>query len=379
MGAEEDIWWESSTSPGKRKRKKESKKTRKTPRSKGSILTKADHHEKRKEERKSKVRKKNKKKTKKKCVDFNQTAVPHKKSQRKRKVGFDLLSTSILVKDPAFASLSPKLRQDQTQEDECQREDVNSQDLFITQKTFRASTPDSEDTPLPAMRAQHAETWRHSPRKKKLSLKTGKDGAQNRKCFDVHGSLAKLTDASPRQAKRCKRANARKTSLKETASMSTQTQNFFTAPLLSSYVCRPAGSENVQPLDLSLPHRARRDLSGCLAGSDVTEMSSSGQGEERAPSRKDQEVKTEAGVGQRRGKGETTPSSASESETKSASSDCNPAPCHSTKVRPVQMKLNESFFFKTKGDGSSPRPESPLMKLTDGAASQRDKKGKKGR
>lgn len=37
-------------------------------------------------------------------------------------------------------------------------------------------------------------------------------------------------------------------------------------------------------------------------------------------------------------------------------------------VKAVQTRLNESFFFKTKGSGRSPRPESPLMKLHLGGA-----------
>lgn len=37
-------------------------------------------------------------------------------------------------------------------------------------------------------------------------------------------------------------------------------------------------------------------------------------------------------------------------------------------VRAVQMKLNKPFFFKTKGERLSPRPESPLMKLSQGRA-----------
>ncbi|XP_054632215.1 uncharacterized protein LOC129181273 isoform X2 [Dunckerocampus dactyliophorus] len=405
MGPEEDIWWESSTSPGKRKRKKESKKSKNAPKSKGSIPAKAEHRGEKEEKKDTKQRKKKKKK---KCVDFN-TLIgdTHHTSQRKRKVGFDLSSSYILVKDPDFASFSPKVNdslhhQRPLQEDDSQWEDINSQDLFITQKIFRASPSDSEDTSTPAMTTQHAETWRHSlnPRKKKWPPKKGKAGAQNRNCSfrtdgDFHASLAsrsgEVADASPRVAEHSKCANAWQTSLKETASTSTQTQNFFTAPPLSSYACfshrtRPAGPEDVKPLDLSLPHRARRGLGGCLARSDATEEDtpSPGPGEERAPSRKDLEVKTEAAGEEKRGKGDTMPSPPSESESKSTSSDCNPAPCRSTKVdlnqvRPVQMRLNESFFFKTKGYGCSPRPESPLVKLTDGRASQRDKKGKKGR
>ncbi|KAK7892036.1 hypothetical protein WMY93_023999 [Mugilogobius chulae] len=74
-------------------------------------------------------------------------------------------------------------------------------------------------------------------------------------------------------------------------------------------------------------------------------------------------------------KAEKTPSPESESDNKSAdttvSSDDTEGPSRTTRlemmqVRAVQMRLNESFFFKTKGEGPSPRPESPLMKLVQG-------------
>jgi hypothetical protein len=49
--------------------------------------------------------------------------------------------------------------------------------------------------------------------------------------------------------------------------------------------------------------------------------------------------------------------------------------CAYLQVKAVQMRLNESFFFRSKGEGLSPRPESPLMKLIQG----REKKSRKKR
>lgn len=58
-----------------------------------------------------------------------------------------------------------------------------------------------------------------------------------------------------------------------TVSLSTQTENFFTTEL-SSYLSfcqknRPASLEDLKPLDLSLPHRARKDHGSCLSVMEV--------------------------------------------------------------------------------------------------------------
>uniref|UniRef100_A0AAV2L4L6 Uncharacterized protein n=1 Tax=Knipowitschia caucasica TaxID=637954 RepID=A0AAV2L4L6_KNICA len=159
--------------------------------------------------------------------------------------------------------------------------------------------------------------------------------------------------------------------LKSTKSAHTQTENFFTTELtLYLNFCKESRrkSEELKPLDLSLPNRARIDTEmteaqhGGTSEEDVIEVSTGGSGhlslsaknKERTPSSEDPQ---------------------SESDNKSAdttvSSEDAEGPSRTAKrelmqVRAVQMRLNESFFFKTKGDRPSPRPESPLMKLAQG-------------
>ncbi|XP_061784082.1 uncharacterized protein [Nerophis lumbriciformis] len=442
MGQEEDILWESLISSVKRERKKEPKKGKSISKSKRNIPEKTNGSDEKSKQKDAKQRKKDKKKEKKKerrkCVTFKTSEIfmsstnesilvgdTHNKSKNKRKVGFDLSSSRILVKRPNSASPSPILSQDkaysqvsyhhQCREEDSQLEDFNSQDLFITQKTFGPSSSESSgEGASKAVWTLHADTPRSSldgvehlqkhPRNKKQVHRLKK---QNKKCsfYTGGGSSPGLVshtakarpqvdegataDVSPKVAKLL----VQQTSLRQTVSTSTQTQNFFT-PLYSSYLCfrkTRLCAEDVHPLDLSLPHRARRHLGRCVEGSDDVTEGREEQASCDPVSHPMIEEKTEADFGQEgcvraKRKEDTTPSPLSESETKSVdtntSSDCNQASCRSRKldpiqVRPVQMRLNESFFFKAKGDGLSPRPESPLMKLAEGRVGERDVKGKK--
>ncbi|KAM6927164.1 uncharacterized protein PEZ65_010549 [Lycodopsis pacificus] len=174
-----------------------------------------------------------------------------------------------------------------------------------------------------------------------------------------------------------------------TGSTFTQTENFFTTQL-SSYLnfCQKTRVtvhlEDLQPVDLSLPQRARNDLGTCLS---VKTFSLPGELKGRNPKEpdlhpsgsshmKDAAVKEEPSdhhpwPGSTQGKRGTSLSPQSDSQPKSAdlttsSEDEPPWRLDLTQVRAVQMRLNESFFFKTKGEGQSPRPESPLMKLVQG-------------
>ncbi|XP_051918056.1 uncharacterized protein LOC127598312 isoform X1 [Hippocampus zosterae] len=210
---------------------------------------------------------------------------------------------------------------------------------------------------------------------------------------------------------------------------STQTENFFTDELSSYFAFSTKKrlalcSDLVKPLDLSLPQRARKDLNRCSYVKVSSEVkvdekwaeNKPSAGEIHAPpfccsSMKDLEMKKEL-CGSEKGRGETAPNPLTESDPKSGdtttSSDYNEPSGQSKKVdlnqvsmdtadktagrfkdcfhssifyqvRPVQMRLNESFFFKTKGDGHSPRPESPLMKLSQSRVNEKDMRGKRGR
>ncbi|KAM7414015.1 hypothetical protein PAMA_019031 [Pampus argenteus] len=403
---EADFFWESWTSPGKRKSKKDSKKNNKVQNGKNNTTVKTNESIQKKkkkkknskfkeamEERKDKKKEKKKKK-KKPAQDLDDSfvftcdasaAVPSaqdkpealnlrssteklksdqltqdskKKTKRKKKVMFDLSPGYISVKRPKLVSSSAqsptesivwdneavrdseRCSQPHDNDSQCTGDDMNSQDLFITQKTFRGSPSD------------------------------------------------------PSSGEASDKAVITTTITTSTASTSTQTENFFSTEL-SSYLdfCQKStstvSSEDLKPLDLRLPQKMRKGLRSCLSAKEKC-------GDQK-PLYSVKEIKRESGAqtscssqwkkepcgGQlcsvrAEGKGETSPSPQSADTT--TSSEDNEPPCRSSKVdltqvRAVQMRLNESFFFKTKGEGHSPRPESPLMKLAQG----RDVKSRKGR
>ncbi|XP_053742351.1 uncharacterized protein si:ch211-176l24.4 [Synchiropus splendidus] len=194
---------------------------------------------------------------------------------------------------------------------------VGSQDLFITQNHFRASPSDPS-----------SEELRTPPQSRMVRAKV------------------RCTSKSPHRAP-------------QRSSTATQTENFFTSELSSLlHFQQSAGSSagDTQPLDLSLPHR-------CRAGGGMPE------GGQRSGAMSDED---------------STPSNGSQLEAKSVntvtSSDESDRVGRAdlAQVRAVQMRLNESFFFKTKGDTQPPRPESPLMKLSQGRDGKKPKKKLKG-
>ncbi|XP_061777101.1 uncharacterized protein LOC133568930 isoform X2 [Nerophis ophidion] len=401
MGQEEDILWESLISSVKRKRKKEPKKGKNVFKSKRNIPEKTNRCDEKSKQKDAKQRKKDKKKEKKKekerrkCVAFKTSDIfmsstnesiligdTHNKSKNKRKVGFDLSSSCIHVKRPNSASPSPKLSQDkvssqlshhQCVEEDSQLEDFNSQDLFITQKTFGPSSSESSgEGAAKAVWKRHADKPRssrdgveHLQKRPRNIKRVHRLKKQNKKCSLHTGAGSSLVshtakarpqvdegasaDVSPKVAKFL----VQQTSLTQTVNTSTQTQNFFTA-LYSSYLCfrkTRLCAENVHPLDLSLPHRARRHLGRCVEGSDdVTEGREEQAGCDPL-SYPMIEEKTEADFGQEgcvqaKRKEDTTPSPLSDSETKSVdtntSSDCNQASCRSRKLDPIQTRPDET-------------------------------------
>ncbi|XP_042337394.1 uncharacterized protein LOC121938183 [Plectropomus leopardus] len=393
-----------------------------------------------------------------------------KKTKRKKKVAFDLSPGYDCAKLPKLTSSAQQTPKEsvflqneavrvcesrsqitatgQTHGDEsqCTSEDINSQDLFITQKTFRASpsepssgeTSDKAVSSSPQMFTEAHElsiVWlkqhldrsykcpedlhfyrgktseqkpmtaqlllteeekinkaRENPKKGKLSFQTQntklekgshKTPSEVNSYLDepivvnssLHGAGSKM-----RPPRVSDEPSAPPTM--SLTSSSTQTENFFSTEL-SSYLnfCQKtrltARLVDLKPLDLSLPERVRKDLGTCLNIALTDEVEHKESNLRPSSHTRDREAKTEPSGGQpwsvrTHRKGETTPSPRSESEPKStdttASSEDDP-PCRNGKldlvqVRAVQMRLNESFFFKTKGEGQSPRPESPLMKLT---------------
>ncbi|XP_056244257.1 uncharacterized protein si:ch211-176l24.4 [Seriola aureovittata] len=549
---ERDFVWESLISPGKRKRKKNSRKDKACVKHKNNITKKTDEGiQKKKKKKKSKFTEAMQGKKEKKKVKKNKTSVEldhnfvftqgysgasgpfakskpesshpcstekikpddltqdSKRTKRKKKVAWDLSPGYIHVKRPKFVSSSPKenifseeeavrdaescsqvtaTSQAHDNDSQCTADDINSQDLFITQKKFRVSPSESSSgeasdkafitSPTPVtqrdrrlnssgvqveqhegsnIHLQQSHFYQHPkkakehlqrpktvqvvlieeeeekglhlaqqiPKKKTLSFQKQRDLNTNlieeKKASGlVHvkpsvvnpyldepavvNSSLYVTKSdkyyfSSRQQSPSHLQNSGGLSLLPLiakASISTQTENFFTTEL-SSYLnfCQKRVvticSESLKPLDLSLPRRARKDLPSVNEEKRNDQKPSSlpektkGNGHKdpsmrpsRSSEMKDVEVKKEPSGRQQgsviaQGKGKTpTPSPQSESEAKSANSseDSEPPSCTGkpdlTQVRAVQMRLNESFFFKTKGEGQSLRPESPLMKLTQG-------------
>ncbi|XDV53003.1 hypothetical protein PO909_021619 [Leuciscus waleckii] len=131
------------------------------------------------------------------------------------------------------------------------------------------------------------------------------------------------------------KASPEKSSCRSTAEATSQTENFFTFPALSSSL-RFQQQQNTamcseEPVDLSLPNRTRR-----------THRSAN------PPKLKISDTSSEDGDAGSKSKGDLL------------------------QLKVVQTRLNESFFFKVKGE-DSPKPMCPLMKFTESV----EKRGKK--
>ncbi|XP_057692812.1 THO complex subunit 2-like [Corythoichthys intestinalis] len=486
--------WDSIITPRKSNKETKSKKNKNQFNMKNNITPNMDDSNsnkisKFKDAMKSKKAKKEKKKKKKRIVDVNsllgssnftptfgsnpnmpflssltkkhKSDRDSKKKRKRKKVAFELPYDYMRVKRPNFSCVHPKNLTDSSelkkaclkdgdnfssvseivqhqspQEDDNQMEDINSQDLFITQKTFRSPSSDSTadatykpiTTILPSTNVLHyshqekyldvdscqrlkkkklkktknaksAGKYESSLQKKTYSFQTEEEGLKRdrdhsgsplRPCvMNHHMDERGIANGSPEVAK-SKHSPIKK--LKPTTSTSTQTENFFTAELSSYFAFSrrrmAASADGGKPLDLSLPHRARKNLGSCLYAKASVSEPSSGEIDEApicSSAMKDVKVKKKVGVSDKK-KGETTVSPLTESEFKSGdtttSSECNEPSCRSKKmdriqVRPVQTRLNESFFFKAKGDTSSPRSESPLLKLFQSRQIEKDVKGKK--
>ncbi|XP_041853973.1 uncharacterized protein LOC121648090 isoform X2 [Melanotaenia boesemani] len=398
-------------------------------------------------------------------------------------VAFGLSPVDIRIKRPKFAWLSKDMKavtegescsqvsvteHNQTEphdnHSQCTSDEINSQDLFITQKTFRASpvepsSSEASDGPTAAspqvfkqrdkgrhtaereIKHKHPQnSYSHqlcgASQKFVRELKTVGKAKEDKKIHE-QPQLEKTSFQTPTKVK-ANLAEGKKTSLSLRpkvvnpfldepiiinptpatsssqcsssflpqmtqdindlsplppckVSTSTQTENFFTSEL-SFYrsFCqknrKPVHSEDLKPLDLSLPLRVRKDL--CLSVNlsaihirDEEETlhdqkpsllagkmkDKRGVGVSGSPPIKDDEVKKDSS-----GQSKRTPSPQSDADLKSADTTTSSEDDHHyhcgrrdpIQVKGIQMKLNKPFFFKTKGEGRSPRPESPLMKLS---------------
>lgn len=273
---------------------------------------------------------------------------PDCKTKRKKRVAFDLSPGYIRVKRPKFASSSlhcPKESivlenevvghndspskvpltgpsQGPTQDDsQCNSEDMNSQDLFITQKTFRALSPEpssgeASDQVITAspqvftqqgllhtaitQRKQHLErsgscphrahVYQHLRKADKHATKpkpihpAEEEGLNKRHHTQRNGKVSLQTqaeiNASLAEMRKAPSAAYRKlagpvvetqchaSSQQSTRSTSTQTENFFTTELscFLNFIHKHRASshlEHFKPLDLSLPRRNRKGLGTC--------------------------------------------------------------------------------------------------------------------
>lgn len=277
------------------------------------------------------------------------------KPKRKKKVAFDLSPGNIRAKRPQFASSAAAFenktpgdtaRLTQDNNSPCNSEDVNSQDLFITQKTFRAPSPEpcSGDT-IAAAPTQMLHPLKESCSQVKARLR----GNPSEYKF-VHARPR--VDHFPAEAAV---VNAPGSWTCQKISTSTQTENFFTIEL-SSYLrfthAVEACSVDLDPLDLSLPQRARKDPGKSLLGDRIEGTGSKSPGVESRGSFQTKGVKKEPSAGCA---AETNPRCCSESGCKSADSTAS-----SGEEPPSRTKLDLTQV------GQLGTPPTPQRVHTDG-------------
>lgn len=215
---------------------------------------------------------------------------PEPKPKQKKKVAFDLSPGFIRVKRPTFVWSTPRPKESAALEEEPvgnvatltqeSSEDVNSQDLFITQKTFRAPSPEASSgetiaAPAPTQRQVKKEKWELEASAAALYGGRPPWSQTTERFTDDETRIKKMRCGS----KDGGNGSWRKEELRGTSSerpcvhaqpdrqvnTSTQTENFFTVRFSShlSFISHPSEgstpSVDLQPLDLSLPQRARRD------------------------------------------------------------------------------------------------------------------------
>ncbi|XP_039502859.1 uncharacterized protein LOC120459040 [Pimephales promelas] len=177
-------------------------------------------------------------------------------------------------------------------------EEMNSQDLFITQKSFLDP------------------------------------------CVEISSSSScnEATIATEATAMKA----PEKSSSRSTAEATTQTENFFTFSALSSSLRfqqqKNTATCSEEPVDLSLPNRTRRTHRPKHPALESA----------NPPKLKISDTSSEDGDAGSKSKGDLL------------------------QLKVVQTRLNESFFFKVKGE-DSPKPMCPLMKFTESV----EKRGKK--
>lgn len=233
------------------------------------------------------------------------------KPKRKKKVAFDLSPGYIRVKRPQFvSSFRPKdgaaynktmddlARLTQENNSPCHSEDINSQDLFITQKTFRALSPEpSSGETCTASTSAHVamqqsiknencepvdsttclygqrQPWKSQItecftekkiRMKKTCCNYKNGGNRSQVKVEPEAGLSKheCVDAQPPVDYSSAVTASEPWASSQQISTSTQTENFFTSELTSylRFVRKVSTrSADLKPLDLSLHQKVRKD------------------------------------------------------------------------------------------------------------------------
>ncbi|KAJ8340211.1 hypothetical protein SKAU_G00348440 [Synaphobranchus kaupii] len=211
--------------------------------------------------------------------------------------------TACLTSEYEDKVLDP-LRENDCKASQVTDENYNSEELFITQKTFLPAESSSEES-IGAIG----------------SFTEPGDGQRGGVCSQLPPDLFIA---------------------KSTTEKATQTDDFFSSPVLSTsfgiHKLRQKQECTEQALDLTVPKRPHREPSSGSA---------------------DWRVKQE--------REETSCDPAYPKLTSTVSNEQYRMPALSkagnAQLKVVQTRLNESFFFRMKGDGESPKPQSPLLDL----------------
>lgn len=262
-------------------------------------------------------------------------------SKLKKRVVFDLSPCAVRIKRPKLSSSTPpcvtksillKSEGEGGPKEDNDSQDVNSQDLFITQKTFRAPSPEAssgeatdkasfailspltkpgvslsprgrrerphfyrraskpnmeaEAEPFKALRKEkNGETMTQTSRMGLILPKEAESSSPVCKISSHKSPEVELSVVPPSLEAAKSKKQFYVVSRKSLTSTSTQTENFFTTELSSYHLfCRrrSAGAELLRPLDLTLPHRAR--AAACMSIDTHGEREEAGLKNEMTPS-----------------------------------------------------------------------------------------------
>lgn len=268
--------------------------------------------------------------------------VPKKKAQRKKKVAFDLFPDYIRAKHPEVVKCCTSTTKDTFPwESPKSDNEINFSGTYQWGEGQENGTEYGKGQTNSQSTAEDANSEDLFITQKRFRVLTSSDHSSS------GGTGEANTTKLARHTKSLIEPKEEPLLWKSTYETATQTENFFTSEIstfLRFHQSCGAAECSEQPTDLSFPNRMRAEMG-------IHPPSSQ---------RKANEEETSLPLGQ---KSDTT-----------SSEENDPFWRCKSQVKAVQMRLNESFFFKMKGDGQSPRPQSPLMKLTQACGGKKTKK-----